>query len=80
MRKLAVACALSALLAYAAAPRGSGLPELKASAGAGSGGRLARRAPGPDVPGEAAEGVRRGMAEMLALMSAAPSSLPAGRR
>lgn len=48
----------------------SGIPELKASTSAFAGARPVRRDPAPYVPHETEEGVRRGMADMLAIMSA----------
>jgi hypothetical protein len=46
-----------------------GIPELKASTSPFAGARPVRRSP-PYVPHETEEGVRRGMAEMMAIMSA----------
>jgi hypothetical protein len=48
-----------------------GIPELKASTSPFAGARPVRRAP-PYVPHETEEGVRRGMADMMAIMSAGP--------
>lgn len=47
----------------------SGIPELRASTSAFAGARPVRRDPAPYVPHETEEGVRRGMADMLAIMS-----------
>ncbi len=61
-------------------PSSSGVPELRASTATFAGPRPVRRGPPLYVPRETEEGVRRGMADMLALMSAGADSLPAGRR
>lgn len=61
-------------------PIGTGMPQLRASTSPVAGVRPIRYAPLSTVPRETEEGVRRGMAEMLALMSAAPDPLPAVRR
>lgn len=61
-------------------PIGTEMPQLRASTSPVVGSRPIRFAPASPAPRETEEGVRRGMAEMLALMSAAPDPLPAGRR
>ena len=61
-------------------PIGVEMPQLRASTSPAVGSRPIRLAPASMAPRETEEGVRRGMAEMLALLSAAPEPLPAGRR
>lgn len=61
-------------------PSSSGVPELRASTAAFAGPRPVRRGPPLYIPRETEEGVRRGMADMMALMSAGADPLPAGRR
>lgn len=58
-----------------------GIPELKASTSPYAGARPVRRSPSSYMPHETEEGVRRGMADMLAIMSAdADTPAPSPRR
>ncbi|MDX6770082.1 MAG: hypothetical protein SF051_11160 [Elusimicrobiota bacterium] len=61
-------------------PSRSGVPELRASTAAFAGPRPIRVHAPLLAPRETEEGVRRGMADMMALMSAGADPLPAGRR
>lgn len=57
-----------------------GIPELRASTSPFAGARPVRRSPSPYLPHETEEGVRRGMADMLAIMSAGSDPhAPSGR-
>lgn len=57
-----------------------GIPELKASTSPFAGARPMRRSPSPYMPHETEEGVRRGMADMLAIMSAGAEPPAPGAR
>lgn len=72
------ASTLTRLFSYLLPSSRSGVPELKASSAAYAGARL-RMEPASYVPRETEEGVRRGMADMMALMSAGGEPAASGR-
>ncbi len=59
---------------------GLAIPELRASTAAFAGPRPIRYAPPLRLPRQAEEGTRRGLADVMALMSAGTEPLPVGRR